>query len=93
MTDKIVFDKVSFKDSVRSIDDNGFFHVAISNISKEQVAPYMGHEIPNYERLGLKPDEIYKVYRPAEELKKAVISSNGIPIQLDHHADFADSPA
>ena len=93
MIDKIVFDKVSFKDSVRSIDDNGFLHVAISNISKEQVAPYMGHEIPNYERLGLKPDEIYKVYRPAEELKKAVISSNGIPIQLDHHADFADSPA
>ena len=93
MIDKIVFNKVSFKDSVRSIDDNGFLHVAISNISKEQVAPYMGHEIPNYERLGLKPDEIYKVYRPAEELKKAVISSNGIPIQLDHHADFADSPA
>ena len=93
MIDKIVFDKVSFKDSVRSIDDNGFLHVAISNISKEQVAPYMGHEIPNYERLGLKPDEIYNVYRPAEELKKAVISSNGIPIQLDHHADFADNPA
>ena len=91
--EKIVFDKVSFKDSVRSIDDNGFLHVAISNITKEQVAPYMGHEIPNYERLGLKPDEIYNVYRPAEELKKAVISSNGIPIQLDHHADFADAPA
>ena len=91
--DKIVFDKVSFKDSVRSIDDNGFLHVAISNITKEQVAPYLGSEIPNFERLGLKPDEIYKVYRPAEELKKAVISSNGIPIQLDHHADFADAPA
>ena len=93
MGEKIVFDKVSFRDSVRSIDDNGFLHVAISNISKEQVAPYMGHEIPNYERLGLKPDEIYHVYRPAEELKKAVISSNGIPIQLDHHADYADAPA
>ena len=91
--DKIVFDKVSFKDSVRSIDDNGFLHVAISNITKEQVAPYLGSEIPNFERLGLKPDSIYKVYRPAEELKKAVISSNGIPIQLDHHADFADAPA
>ena len=91
--DKIVFDKVSFKDSVRSIDDNGFLHVAISNITKEQVAPYLGSEIPDYERLGLKPDTIYKVYRPAEELKKAVISSNGIPIQLDHHADFADAPA
>ena len=91
--DKIVFDKVSFKDSVRTIDDNGFLHVAISNITKEQVAPYLGSEIPDFERLGLKPDSIYKVYRPAEELKKAVISSNGIPIQLDHHADFADAPA
>lgn len=91
--DKIVFDKVSFKDSVRSIDDNGFLHVVISNITKEQVAPYLGSEIPDYERLGLKPDTIYKVYRPAEELKKAVISSNGIPIQLDHHADFAAAPA
>ena len=45
--DKIVFDKVSFKDSVRSIDDNGFLHVAISNITKEQVAPYLGSEIPD----------------------------------------------
>ena len=32
-------------------------------------------------------------YGSREELKKAVISSNGIPIQLDHHADFADAPA
>lgn len=91
--DKIVFDKVSFKDSVRTIDDNGFLHVAISNISKEQVAPYLGSEIPNFERLGLKPDSIYKVYRPAEELERAVKTSDGIPIQLDHHADFADAPA
>lgn len=91
--DKIVFDKVSFKDSVRTIDDNGFLHVAVSNITKEQVAPYLGSEIPNFERLGLKPDSIYKVYRPAEELEKAVKTSDGIPIQLDHHADYADAPA
>lgn len=91
---KLVYDR-SPVDSVRTIDDNGYQHVGISNITKEQVAPYLGSEIPGFEKLGLKPDEIYSVYRPASELSKpaTVESLNGIPVLLKHAEDSAEAPA
>lgn len=91
---KLVYDR-SPVDSVRTLDDNGYLHVGISNITKEQVAPYMGSEIPGFEKLGLKPDEIYNVYRPASELSKpaTVESLNGIPVLLKHAEDSAEAPA
>nr|DAE20614.1 MAG TPA: hypothetical protein [Siphoviridae sp. ctJ3t72] len=91
---KLVYDR-SPVDSVRTVDDNGYLHVGISNITKEQVAPYLGSEIPGFEKLGLKPDEIYNVYRPAAELSKpaTVESLNGIPVLLKHAEDSAEAPA
>lgn len=91
---KLVYDR-SPVDSVRTVDDNGYLHVGISNITKEQVAPYLGSEIPGFEKLGLKPDEIYNVYRPASELSKpaTVKSLNGIPVLLKHAEDSAEAPA
>ena len=81
--------------SVRTVDDNGFLHVKISPLTRVQVAPYYGKEIPGWRTLGLDPDKIYKGYRPESELKKAttIESINGIPIQLRHHPDFAEDPA
>ena len=81
--------------SVREKDRNGFLHVKISPLTRVQVAPYYGREIPGFEELGLQRDKIYYGYRPEEELKKesTINSVNGIPIQLRHHADFADKPA
>ena len=93
MTEILAYDSMQFTESARTIDDNGFLHVTGCNITKEQVAPYFGREIPNWQRLGLNPDSIYKLYRPAAEIKKAVESCNGIPIQLEHHEDLADAPA
>lgn len=93
MTDILAYDSMQFEESARTIDDNGFLHVTGCAITKEQVAPYFGREIPNWQRLGLNPDGIYKLYRPAAEIKKAVESCNGIPIQLEHHEDLADAPA
>ena len=83
------------KGSVRSVDDNGFLHVKISPLTRVQVAPYYGKEIPGWQKLGLDANRVYKGYRPESELKKAstVNSINGIPIQLRHHPDFADNPA
>lgn len=91
---RLVYDR-SPVDSVRTVDDNGYLHVGVSNITKEQVAPYLGREIPGFEKLGLKPDEIYNVYRPASELSKpsTVASLNGIPILLKHAPDSAAEPA
>lgn len=81
--------------SVRSIDENGFMRIAISPFTKEQVAPYYGREIPDWEKLGLDPEKTYMGYRPAEELQKAetIESINGIPVQFRHHPDFSDAPA
>ena len=93
MTEVLAYDSMQFEESARTIDDNGFLHVTGCAITKEQVAPYFGREIPNWQRLGLNPDSIYKLYRPAAEIKKAVETCNGIPIQLEHHEDLADAPA
>lgn len=91
-SDRLTFDS---RQSVRSIDTNGFMHIAISPLTKEQIAPYYGREIPGWESLGLDPNKTYMGYRPAEELKKpeTIASFNGIPLQFRHHADFAEAPA
>ena len=91
----LAYDVASFSDSVRNTDENGYLHVDISNVTKEQVAPYRGDEIPHYRELGFEADEIYHAYRPASELSKpeTVNSLNGIPILLEHHPDSAEAPA
>ena len=91
VVEKLAFDAPS----VRDYDENGFLHVKVSHLTKEQVAPYRGMEIPGWQRLGLDASKVYKGYRPAEELSKpkTVNSVNGIPIQIEHHPDFASAPA
>lgn len=91
----LAFDSFTLKKSVRTIDDNGFLHVAVSPVTREQVAPYRGCEIPHFKELGFDPETIYYGYRPAEELSKqdTIQSLNGIPIQFKHHPDYASAPA
>lgn len=57
-------------DSARRTDENGYLHVEASALTKAAVNPYYGREIPDFELLGLEPDRIYQVLRPAEELEK-----------------------
>lgn len=80
--------------SVRTFDDNGNMHVSVSHLTKAQVRPYRGSEIPGWERLRLDPMKVYFGYCPPEELAKpeTVKSVNAIPIQLEHHPDYADDP-
>jgi hypothetical protein len=66
-------------------------HVDKSNITKEQVAPYMGDSIPEWQELGLDPKKVYNIYRPAEELEKAVPTFNGLPLMLEHWDMDADT--
>lgn len=76
--------KLAFDKSVRSLDVDGRLHVSVSNICMATVSPYFGREIPDADKLGLDPDRIYQLFRPPEELEKAVESANNIPI-LDVH--------
>lgn len=88
MADKaIAMDK-----SMRSFDGNGHLIVERTIITKAAVNPYLGHEIPNYERLGLEPERIYHLLRDREELKKALPSFNGVQLLLKHTPVSAEEP-
>ena len=87
---KIVLDA---KPSMRTIDDNGFLHVALTPISKATVNPYLGSEIPFAKEHGFDPEKIYYALRPADELEKAAKTFNGLPLLLEHHNIDAENPA
>lgn len=90
LSDRIAFDAQS---SRRHKDNNGYLHVDASNITKEQVAPYYGEEIPHWRELGLEPTKLYYMYRPADELEKAARSFDGMPLLFEHHDTSAARPA
>lgn len=87
-TERLAFDRAS----VRSFDGNGRLQVKLSNISKANVCPYFGREIPNAEKLGLEPDKIYQLWRHPDELKKAAATFNNIPLLSIHTPDFPGDP-
>lgn len=77
----------------RSMDENGFMHVGLSNITKATINPYYGAEVAGWEELGLDPDKIYMAYRAPDELQKSLDTWSGLPLQFEHHMDNADEPA
>jgi 8-oxo-dGTP pyrophosphatase MutT (NUDIX family) len=79
--------------SVRSYDRDGRLHVALTNISKAAVNPYLGKEIPDFEILGLDPEKLYMLLRDPQELKKAAHTFNGLPLLEEHEpVDAKDHP-
>lgn len=84
----LAFDKAS----ARTIDKDGRMHVSRSNISKANVCPYMGKEIPGWQSLGLDANKIYRLYRDPQELAKGAATFNNLPILLDHTYVSAEKP-
>lgn len=78
--DALAFDRAT----VRSFDQDGRLHVAVSNISKANICGYRGSEIPDSERLGLDQERIYQLLRDPQELAKAAPTFNNIPILSQH---------
>jgi uncharacterized protein len=78
----IAFDRAS----VRTKDQDGRLHVAVTHISKANVCPYGGWEIPGWRKLGLDPDKTYHLYRDPDELAKAAPTFNNIPVLSEHVA-------
>jgi hypothetical protein len=83
--DRIALDR----GSVRTIDQDGHLHVALNPISKANVCPYYGQEIPDADKLGLEPNRIYQLYRDPEELRKGASTFDGKPLQIIHRAQSA----
>ncbi len=77
--------------SVRTKDENGFMHVALTPISKATVNPYLGKEIEGSEEHGFEADKIYYGLRDPEELAKGAKTFNGLPLLLEHHPTDAEN--
>lgn len=76
----LAFDRAS----VRTYDQDGRLHVALTHISKANVCPYRGNEIPDYDKLGLDPNRIYMLLRDPGELEKGAATANNIPVLNTH---------
>ena len=88
----MIFDTLPIE-TARTFDENGYLHVSTSNITKEQVVPYVGDTIPGWQELKLEPKKVYQIYRPADEIEKAADTFNGLPLSLDHwEMDAANMP-
>lgn len=95
--------------SLRTTDQDGHLVVSMSRISKANVCPYNGSEIPNSEKLGLDPNKVYRLYRDPAEFKNGEMevevdgkmqtvrtgawSWDGKPLILKHKAITADTPS
>ena len=80
------------RQSARSIDADGRLHVSKTNISKANVCPYFGREIPNWQELGLDGDRVYRLYRDPEELAKGASTFNNLPILNKHIRVTVEKP-
>jgi len=72
-------------------DSDGRLHVKVSNISKANVCPYFGREIPRWRDLGLDPDRTYYLLRDPGELERAAPTFNNLPILSEHVPVSAES--
>jgi uncharacterized protein len=78
--------------SMRAKDLDGHLHVESVNISKANVCPYMGSEIPNGAELGLDPTRVYMLYRDAAELEAAAPTFENKQLMIKHVGVSAASP-
>lgn len=77
---------------MRSLDVDGRLHVADCRISKANVCPYYGKEIPGSEALGLDPNRIYNLYRDPAELERAAPTFANLQLLMAHVPVNADDP-
>ena len=66
--------------SNRYFDENGFLVIKDNKIAKAGVFDYLGREISD----SLPETEVYKVYRPWEELEKSAKDFEGMPLKYGH---------
>lgn len=83
---------LAFDRSLRTFDADGRLRVETCNISKANVCPYLGSEIPNSAALGLDPNSIYQLYRDPSELFAAADTFRNLPLLIDHVPVSAEAP-
>lgn len=78
--------------SMRTKDVDGRLHVKDCNVSKANVCPYIGHEIPDWEQLGLERERVYYLYRDPTALAEAASTMERAPLMMRHVASTAARP-
>ena len=78
--------------SARTFDADGRMHVAQCRISKANVCPYYGREIPNAQALGLDANKVYMLYRHPAELEKAAPTFRNLQLMMVHKGVNAKDP-
>lgn len=76
----------------RYYDDNGHLVVKRTVISKADVNPYYGREIPRNKELGLDPNRVYNLLRDPEELRKAMPTFSAMQLLMQHTPVDATNP-
>lgn len=84
----VAFDKLT----LRRFDVDGRMHVERCNISKANVCPYFGREIPDYQALGLDANRIYQLYRDPEELARGAHTFKNLQLLMLHTVVNAKKP-
>lgn len=80
------------RDTVRTYDKDGRLHVARVRLTKANICPYRGEEIPGWKELGLDPQRVYQLFRAPEEIEKGAKTSNNNPLLEDHEPVSAKAP-
>lgn len=86
------YDLIALDESMRHKDRNGHLIIKETVITKESVDPYYGRDIPNYESLGLDPDKVYYLYRPADEIERAIDTFKMKQLLMKHLKVDASDP-
>jgi len=70
----------------KKVDSNGFWEFGDTLLSREGVFPYLGKQIDQQGKFGLKPNQVYNVYRPRTEVcsEEFVKSLQNLPLVNDH---------
>jgi len=76
--------KLALDKSARRIDADGRLHIDMSHISKANICPYYGSEIPGYAELGLDAGKVYRLLRDPVELERAAHTFERLPILSEH---------
>lgn len=82
--------KLAVDRSMRRTDADGHMHVERTHISKANVCPYYGREIPDFEALGLDANRVYRLWRHPDELRAGAASFAGKPLLLHHQPVSVD---
>lgn len=86
--DALALDRIS----LRSFDVDGRLHVKDCNLSKSNVCPYFGREIPDFQALGLDANAIYNLYRAPDELARGASTFRGLQLLMMHTPVKATDP-